>query len=145
MGKGWGWCIHLLQIAIGIVLVIAVSTKLLYKAVPTQVWRIFPFALFSGLELTFFSGVYGTSVGNSEIIHNSKGLIGVCGMFIGAGEILGELDGFFSQTLLSLHSHWLYHIGAEWVFCLVYIQLPTIGVNIPVPPVNLTHACFWPN
>ncbi|PIK55725.1 putative UNC93-like protein MFSD11-like [Apostichopus japonicus] len=44
---------------------------------------------YTGLELTFFSGVYGTSVGNSEIIHNSKGLIGVCGMFIGAGEILG--------------------------------------------------------
>lgn len=44
---------------------------------------------YTGLELTFFSGVYGTSVGNSEILPNSKGLIGICGIFIGAGEILG--------------------------------------------------------
>ena len=45
----------------------------------------------SGLELTFFSGVYGTCLSNTAVFGSeSKGLIGISGMFIGAGEILGN-------------------------------------------------------
>ena len=48
-------------------------------------------SLFLGLELTFFSGVYSTSVGNNiDFGADRKGLIGLCGIFIGVGEILGE-------------------------------------------------------
>jgi hypothetical protein len=47
--------------------------------------------IFSGFELTFFSGVYGTSVGNNiDFGADRKGLIGLCGIFIGVGEILGK-------------------------------------------------------
>ena len=52
---------------------------------------LFWFFLFSGIELTFFSGVYGTCISNN--IHfgdDAKGLIGISGMFIGAGEIIGK-------------------------------------------------------
>ena len=45
----------------------------------------------AGFELTFFSGVYGTTVGhNLHFGNEAKALIGLCGIFIGAGEILGE-------------------------------------------------------
>lgn len=43
-----------------------------------------------GFELTFFSGVYGTSVGhNQHFGSDAKSLIGLCGIFIGVGEIFG--------------------------------------------------------
>ena len=47
--------------------------------------------LFTGVELTFFSGVYGTSVGQSAHYGSeAKSLIGLVGIFIGVGEILGK-------------------------------------------------------
>ncbi|XP_033095507.1 UNC93-like protein MFSD11, partial [Anneissia japonica] len=43
-----------------------------------------------GLELTFFSGVYGTSIGNVGIWgEKAKGYIGLVGTLIGCGEIIG--------------------------------------------------------
>ncbi|XP_058510054.1 UNC93-like protein MFSD11 [Solea solea] len=45
---------------------------------------------YSGLELTFYSGVYGTCVGAmTGFGKDAKSLIGVSGIFIGVGEILG--------------------------------------------------------
>jgi len=48
---------------------------------------------YTGFELTFFSGVYGTSVGNIKPgkIDEPKRQIGLIGMLIGAGEITGGL------------------------------------------------------
>ncbi len=47
--------------------------------------------LFSGFELTFFSGVYGTSVGHTHAFgSNAKSYLALCGIFIGLGEILGK-------------------------------------------------------
>lgn len=41
--------------------------------------------------MTFFSGVYGTAVGHTEHFGDvAKGLIGLCGIFIGVGEIVGK-------------------------------------------------------
>lgn len=49
------------------------------------------YLFFLGFELTFFSGVYGTSVGHNQHFGNhAKSLIGLCGIFIGVGEILGN-------------------------------------------------------
>lgn len=46
---------------------------------------------FPGLELTFYSGVYGTCLGAmSQFGDNAKGLIGLSGILIGVGEILGK-------------------------------------------------------
>lgn len=48
--------------------------------------------IFSGLEQTFFSGVYGTCISNNRHFgHGAKGLLGISGMFIGAGEIIGKI------------------------------------------------------
>ncbi|XP_072298806.1 UNC93-like protein MFSD11 [Eucyclogobius newberryi] len=45
---------------------------------------------YTGLELTFYSGVYGTSIGAmTRFGKDSKSLIGLSGICIGAGEILG--------------------------------------------------------
>ncbi|KAM3598905.1 uncharacterized protein V6R79_024039 [Siganus canaliculatus] len=45
---------------------------------------------YTGLELTFYSGVYGTCIGAmTQFGHDAKSLIGISGVFIGIGEILG--------------------------------------------------------
>ncbi|XP_045893771.1 UNC93-like protein MFSD11 [Micropterus dolomieu] len=45
---------------------------------------------YTGLELTFYSGVYGTCIGAmTRFGQDAKGLIGISGIFIGIGEILG--------------------------------------------------------
>ncbi|NWX51800.1 MFS11 protein, partial [Steatornis caripensis] len=45
---------------------------------------------YTGLELTFFSGVYGTCIGAvNRFGSEAKSLIGLSGIFIGVGEILG--------------------------------------------------------
>ncbi|XP_030064016.1 UNC93-like protein MFSD11 isoform X1 [Microcaecilia unicolor] len=50
---------------------------------------------YTGLELTFFSGVYGTCIGSvNRFGAQAKSLIGLSGIFIGLGEILG--GGLFS-------------------------------------------------
>lgn len=46
---------------------------------------------FPGLELTFYSGVYGTCLGAmSKFGGDAKGLIGLSGILIGVGEIIGK-------------------------------------------------------
>uniref|UniRef100_G3PPW1 Major facilitator superfamily domain containing 11 n=1 Tax=Gasterosteus aculeatus aculeatus TaxID=481459 RepID=G3PPW1_GASAC len=45
---------------------------------------------YTGLELTFYSGVYGTCIGAmTRFGHDAKSLIGLSGICIGIGEILG--------------------------------------------------------
>lgn len=45
----------------------------------------------TGLELTFYSGVYGTCLGAmTQFGEGAKGLIGLSGILIGVGEILGK-------------------------------------------------------
>lgn len=61
---------------------------------------------YTGLELTFFSGVYGTCIAQNKHFDGDnlpsgvsrKGLLGISGMLIGAGEILGGgLFGLFGK------------------------------------------------
>lgn len=47
--------------------------------------------LISGFEITFYSGVYGTSIGQtSQLGRHSIGYVGLTGILIGLGEIMGE-------------------------------------------------------
>lgn len=46
---------------------------------------------YSGIELGFYSGVYGTAVGQTQSFQYAKELVGLSGVFIGIGEILGGL------------------------------------------------------
>lgn len=53
-----------------------------------------PCMAYSGLELSFYSGVYGTCIGaTTQFGEAAKGLIGISGIVIGLGEIVG--GGFF--------------------------------------------------
>ncbi|XP_072299140.1 UNC93-like protein MFSD11 [Eucyclogobius newberryi] len=53
-----------------------------------------PCMAYSGLELSFYSGVYGTCIGATTHFGDAaKGLIGISGIVIGVGEIVG--GGFF--------------------------------------------------
>lgn len=57
-------------------------------------------SFYTGLQLSFHSGVYGTAIGNTKAFGaDSQKLIGISGMLIGAGEILGGLaSGFFASN-----------------------------------------------
>ncbi|XP_024128177.1 UNC93-like protein MFSD11 isoform X2 [Oryzias melastigma] len=49
-----------------------------------------PCMAYSGLELAFYSGVYGTCIGaTTHFGEAAKGLIGISGIVVGAGEIVG--------------------------------------------------------
>lgn len=54
----------------------------------------------AGLELTFFSGVYGTCIGAvNKFGTEEKSLIGLSGIFIGIGEILGWFEKKFVHSV----------------------------------------------
>ncbi|XP_061837983.1 UNC93-like protein MFSD11 isoform X2 [Nerophis lumbriciformis] len=49
-----------------------------------------PSMAYSGLELSFYSGVYGTCIGaTAQFGAAAKGLIGISGIMVGVGEIVG--------------------------------------------------------
>ncbi|KAM3597910.1 uncharacterized protein V6R79_011076 [Siganus canaliculatus] len=49
-----------------------------------------PCMAYSGLELSFYSGVYGTCIGaTAQFGQAAKGLIGISGIVVGIGEIVG--------------------------------------------------------
>ncbi|KAM8824843.1 UNC93-like protein MFSD11 isoform 4-T4 [Synchiropus picturatus] len=49
-----------------------------------------PCMAYSGLELSFYSGVYGTCIGaTTQFGNKAKGLIGISGIVVGIGEIVG--------------------------------------------------------
>ena len=62
--------------------------------IPTRYFSLFSTHQVScvvGLELTFFSGVYGTCVGHTKLFHDPTSLQGLMGVFIGVGEIVGKI------------------------------------------------------
>ncbi|KAJ0000964.1 hypothetical protein NQD34_005984 [Periophthalmus magnuspinnatus] len=90
---------------------------------------------YTGLELTFYSGVYGTSIGAmTRFGTDAKGLIGLSGICIGAGEILGVgVFGMMNKctrfgrnpvVLLGLITHYL-------AFYLIFLN---IAEDAPVAP-----------
>ncbi|XP_021270700.1 UNC93-like protein MFSD11 [Numida meleagris] len=94
---------------------------------------------YTGLELTFFSGVYGTCIGAvNRFGTEEKSLIGLSGIFIGVGEILG--GGIFG--LLSKRSRFgrnpvvMLGIVVHFIaFYLIFVNMPS---NAPVAPMEGT-------
>lgn len=86
---------------------------------------------YTGFELTFFSGVYGTCVGNTLLFHNSKRQIGLVGMLIGCGEITGGLVfGIFGKRSNKFGREPIVLFGmlVHWVcFLLIFLNLPDIS------------------
>lgn len=95
---------------------------------------------YTGLELTFYSGVYGTCIGAmTQFGNDAKSLIGLSGIFIGLGEILG--GGMFGMlnkcnrfgrnpvVLLGLITHFV-------AFYLIFLN---IASDAPIAPEEGTH------
>ncbi|NXK16490.1 MFS11 protein, partial [Arenaria interpres] len=94
---------------------------------------------YTGLELTFFSGVYGTCIGAvNRFGSEEKSLIGLSGIFIGVGEILGGgLFGLLSKNnrfgrnpvvMLGIVVHFI-------AFYLIFFNMPN---NAPIAPMEGT-------
>ncbi|NWW52839.1 MFS11 protein, partial [Pedionomus torquatus] len=103
---------------------------------------------YTGLELTFFSGVYGTCIGAVNRFGNEeKSLIGLSGIFIGVGEIVGGgLFGLLSKNnrfgrnpvvMLGIVVHFI-------SFYLIFFNMPN---NAPIAPMEGTDdvAYMIPN
>lgn len=96
---------------------------------------------YTGLELTFFSGVYGTCIGAvNKFGTEEKSLIGLSGIFVGIGEILGgSLFGLLSKNnrfgrnpvvLLGILVHFV-------AFYLIFLNLPG---DAPLAPMEGTDS-----
>ncbi|KAM5307542.1 UNC93-like protein MFSD11 isoform 1-T1 [Glossophaga mutica] len=96
---------------------------------------------YTGLELTFFSGVYGTCIGAvNKFGTEEKSLIGLSGIFIGIGEILGgSLFGLLSKNsrfgrnpvvLLGILVHFV-------AFYLIFLNMPG---DAPIAPLEGTDS-----
>ncbi|KAM4674660.1 UNC93-like protein MFSD11 isoform 3-T6 [Amazona ochrocephala] len=94
---------------------------------------------YTGLELTFFSGVYGTCIGAvNRFGSEAKSLIGLSGIFIGVGEILGGgIFGLLSKksrfgrnpvVMLGIVVHFL-------AFYLIFLNMPN---DAPIAPMEGT-------
>uniref|UniRef100_A0A8C2SIM1 UNC93-like protein MFSD11 n=1 Tax=Capra hircus TaxID=9925 RepID=A0A8C2SIM1_CAPHI len=99
---------------------------------------------YTGLELTFFSGVYGTCIGAiNKFGTEEKSLIGLSGIFIGIGEILGgSLFGLLSKNnrfgrnpvvLLGILVHFI-------AFYLIFLNMPG---DAPIAPVEGTDSSAY--
>ncbi|NWU62490.1 MFS11 protein, partial [Pterocles burchelli] len=99
---------------------------------------------YTGLELTFFSGVYGTCIGAvNRFGSEEKSLIGLSGIFIGVGEILG--GGLFG--LLSKNSRFgrnpvvMLGIIVHFVaFYLIFFNMPN---DAPIAPMEGTDRVAY--
>lgn len=64
--------------------------------------------LIEGLELSFYSGVYGTCIGATTNFGDAaKGLIGISGIVVGIGEIVG-------QCTFSMQKHLPWLLFVSW-------------------------------
>uniref|UniRef100_A0AAX7V955 Major facilitator superfamily domain containing 11 n=1 Tax=Astatotilapia calliptera TaxID=8154 RepID=A0AAX7V955_ASTCA len=67
------------------------STQTILQLLKTKTTLLLsPCMAYSGLELSFYSGVYGTCIGaTAQFAEAAKGLIGISGIVVGIGEIVG--------------------------------------------------------
>nr|XP_046165722.1 UNC93-like protein MFSD11 [Oncorhynchus gorbuscha] len=131
--------------------------KALQLSVTKEMLLLSIFIAYTGLELTFYSGVYGTCIGAmTQFGDNAKSLIGLSGIFIGIGEILG--GGMFGMlnkcnrfgrspvVLLGLITHFV-------AFYLIFLNIasgaplaPAEGTNLQAfitPSVELALLCSF--
>nr|XP_026693841.1 UNC93-like protein MFSD11 isoform X2 [Ciona intestinalis] len=101
---------------------------------------------YTGLELTFFSGVYTTAVGATKMFgEDSDKLVGLTGIMIGVGEILGgALFGIFGKKLTRYGRDPVVLLGGVVhlaSFFLIFINIPDDA------PIHGTHdqAYIYPN
>lgn len=86
--------------------------------------------LFTGLYLSFFTGVYGTAIGaTTEFGTDAKKFIGLSGIFIGIGEIVGGSVFGLSGKMVSQK------VGRDTIFVLGFLAtmaaLAMVFINLP--------------
>jgi hypothetical protein len=89
---------------------------------------------YTGIELSFFSGVYSSAVGfTSSLGKEAKRLVGLCGILVGAGEVLGGATfgllggksvkrGMYQRTKHLMRNHLNHNF---WQHCKVF-DLPIL-------------------
>ncbi|XP_057310453.1 UNC93-like protein MFSD11 [Hydractinia symbiolongicarpus] len=101
---------------------------------------------YTGFELTFFSGVYGTSVGNidNSDLSDPKRQIGLVGMMIGTGEITGGLlFGIFGKRTIKYGRDPVVLLGFlvhMLTFYLIFLNLPD---RAPIAKLNPSEGESW--
>ncbi|CAG5112232.1 Oidioi.mRNA.OKI2018_I69.chr2.g6471.t1.cds [Oikopleura dioica] len=74
----------------GAINTITSSIQAAFKLLVTKkMLLIAPLFMYSGFELSYFSGVHPTTVGNSKNMADSSSAVGMAGLFVGIGEVLG--------------------------------------------------------
>ncbi|XP_015781388.1 UNC93-like protein MFSD11 isoform X2 [Tetranychus urticae] len=102
------------------------STAIKYFTTKTML-LISVIAIFIGLEITFFSGLYSTSIAFTRAFGvDRKKYSGECGLLIGIGEILAGLISMLSSKckkpgIAILISAYLIYLGT---FSCIYVNLP---------------------
>ncbi|XP_076243264.1 UNC93-like protein MFSD11 [Calliopsis andreniformis] len=86
--------------------------------------------VYTGLVLTFYSGVYSSSIGFTKAIGDSrKSFVGLSGIFIGIGEVVGgALFGIFASKVSRICGVWSVTITGFFVHLFAFA---TIFVNLP--------------
>lgn len=86
--------------------------------------------IYTGLELTFYSGVYSSSVGFMKVLGDDrKKLVGLSGIFVGLGEVVGgAIFGIFASKISGKCGGWsvvttglIVHLFA---FISIFLNLP---------------------
>lgn len=86
--------------------------------------------IYTGLELTFYSGVYSNSVGFTKAMGDKrKSFIGLSGIFIGLGEVIGgAIFGIFASKIFRNHGGWPVMLTGFFVHLFAFIS---IFLNLP--------------
>lgn len=90
-----------------------------------------PLFLYSGFSLSFFSGIYTTSVGNTLLLEGAASMLGLVGVGIGLGQVVGGGIFVFGSNLLNKLSRTILlnvclfiHFGA---FVCIYLNIPKMA------------------
>ncbi|KAK8743641.1 hypothetical protein OTU49_001181 [Cherax quadricarinatus] len=98
---------------------------------------------YTGIELSFFSGVYSACLSSTLRFPDPKRLVGLSGMFIGAGEILGGgVFGIFGSKTVKYGRDPIVLLGYlihMVCFFLIFMNLPTES-----PLTNTKSPSFLP-
>lgn len=86
--------------------------------------------IYTGLELTFYSGVYSNSVGFTKAMGDDhKSFVGLSGIFIGFGEVLGgAIFGVFASKMFRNNGGWPVVLTGFFVHLFAFIS---IFLNLP--------------
>jgi len=90
-----------------------------------------PLFLYSGFSLSFFSGIYTTSVGNTKLLEGAASMLGLVGVGIGLGQVVGGGIFVFGSNLINKLSRTILlniclfiHFGA---FVCIYLNIPKMA------------------